>query len=58
MTTFDAVLPAPHPSIIGRVAAALLTLIEVRYARPSGGDGEHPDDETMMQVALICSAHF
>jgi len=36
-------------------------LISLRYPPLPGGGAsseEHPDDETMIQVALICSAHF
>lgn len=58
MTTLEGALPMAHTSLAGRIAMTILSLVEARFGRPSTADGERPDDETMMQVALICSAHF
>lgn len=58
MSTLEGTLPAARTSLGGRLAMTILALVEARFGRPSTADGERPDDETMMQVALICSAHF
>lgn len=58
MTTLEGVLPVTRASLAGRIVVTILALVEARLGRPSTHDRERPDDETMMQVALICSAHF
>lgn len=61
MTAIDATFSADQPSLLARIGRGLEQLISLRYP-PLPGDGgsadDRPDDETMVQVALICSAHF
>jgi len=61
MTAIDATFSADQPSLLARIGRGLEQLISLRYPPLPGGGAsseEHPDDETMIQVALICSAHF
>ncbi len=61
MTAIDATFSADQPSLLARIGRGLEQLISLRYPPLLGGgpsSAEHPDDETMIQVALICSAHF
>jgi len=58
MTAIGATLASDQPSWLGRLGQALEHAITLRYPPPPKGEDDRPDDETMMQVALICSAHF
>jgi hypothetical protein len=61
MTAIEATFSSDQLSLLSRIGRGLEHLIALRYP-PLPGDGaaldDRPDDETMVQVALICSAHF
>ncbi len=55
----SATISLGQPSLLARVGQILEQIVTLRYLPPPPRDGENkPDDETMIQVALICSAHF
>lgn len=60
MTAIGATFTSDQPSLLSRIGRGMEQLIALRYPPLSNGSAadNRPDDETMVQVALICSAHF
>lgn len=58
MTALGATLSPEPPSILSRLGQTMERLITLRYPLPPKGEDDRPDEETMLQVALMCSAHF
>jgi len=44
--------------LTARIAALIEGLMAMQGPPPVPGDSANPDDETMIQVALLCCPHF
>jgi hypothetical protein len=58
MTALDVPFAPDRASVWTRLTDWLEAAVSLRYGPPAPGDEAVIDEETALQVALICAAHF